>query len=121
MSKAGRKIIEGLEEALRYARGEDTGARVTIVEVPDVPAIRKKLGFTQQQFAQRFGVSLGTLRNWEQGLRLPEGPARVLLTVIDREPEAVKRALARSPVKRVIPPGAKRVRSKTPRQRRKRP
>ena len=96
MSVAGRKIIEGLEEALRYSRGEDTGARVTVIEIPDVPAIRKKLGFTQEQFAQRFGVSLGTLRNWEQGARLPEGPARVLLTVIDREPEAVKRALAHS-------------------------
>jgi putative transcriptional regulator len=69
---------------------------VTVIEAPDVPAIRKKLGFTQQDFARSFGVSLGTLRNWEQGLRLPEGPARVLLTVIDREPEAVKRALSSS-------------------------
>lgn len=96
MTIAGKKIIEGLEEALRFARGEETGARVTLIEIPDVPAIRKKLGFTQQEFAARFGVSLGTLRNWEQGVRLPEGPARVLLTVIDKEPEAVKRALARA-------------------------
>lgn len=97
----GQRIIEAAQEALRHARGEDTGARVTVIEIPDVPAIRKKLGFTQQEFAQSFGVSLGTLRNWEQGARLPEGPARVLLTVIDKEPAAVKRALARNPTKRV--------------------
>lgn len=93
MSKAGKKVLEGLEEALRYSRGDETGARVTRIEAPDVPAIRKKLGFTQEEFAERFGVSLGTLRNWEQGARLPDGPARVLLRVIDREPAAVKRAL----------------------------
>jgi putative transcriptional regulator len=93
MSKAGKEIVAGLEEALRFARGEETGARVTVIEIPDVPAIRAKLGLTQDEFARRFGVSLGTLRNWEQGARAPEGPARVLLTVIDKEPEAVRRAL----------------------------
>ena|SRR5690348_7419747 len=102
MTAAGKKILEGLEEALRFARGEETGARVTVLEVPDVSAIRKKLGFTQEEFASRFGVSIGTLRNWEQGARLPEGPARVLLKVIDREPEAVKRALAARVGSRVL-------------------
>jgi putative transcriptional regulator len=100
MSKAGKRILEGLEEALRYTRGEETDARVTVIETPDVPAIRKKLGFTQQEFAESFGVSLGTLRNWEQGARLPEGPARVLLQVIDREPAAVKRALTQQSLSR---------------------
>jgi putative transcriptional regulator len=107
----GRQIIEAANEALRFARGEETGARVTVVEVPDVPAIRKKLGFTQEQFAERFGVSVGTLRNWEQGSRSPEGPARVLLTVIDREPAAVKRALARTAVKRAVKPTKRRKRA----------
>ena len=82
-----------------------------MIEVPDVPAIRKKLGFTQEKFASSFGVSLGTLRNWEQGARFPDGPARVLLTLIDREPEAVKRALAATPgqgaKKRVAKPSKK--------------
>lgn len=108
----GRQIIEAAQEALRFARGEDTGARVTIMESPDVPAIRKKLGFTQEEFARRFGVSIGTLRNWEQGARLPDGPARVLLTVIDREPEAVKRALVRGPTKRAAKPAAKTVKKR---------
>ena len=89
----GQRVIQAAEEALRFARGEDTGARVTVYDAADVQVIRKKLGFTQQEFASHFGVSLGTLRNWEQGARIPEGPAQVLLTVIDRIPEAVKRAL----------------------------
>ena len=97
----GQQIIEAAEEAVRFARGEEVGARVTRIEVPDVPSIRKKLGFTQGEFAKRFGVSLGTLRNWEQGVRHPEGPARVLLTVIDKEPAAVKRALAQKAYKAV--------------------
>ncbi|MGD9967903.1 MAG: helix-turn-helix domain-containing protein [Hyphomonadaceae bacterium] len=103
---AARQIIEAANEALRFARGQETGARVTVVEIPDVPAIRKKLGFTQEQFAKSFGVSIGTLRNWEQGSRLPEGPARVLLTVIDKEPAAVKRALARTVHKRAVKPAS---------------
>jgi putative transcriptional regulator len=48
---------------------------------------------SQPEFALRFGFSLGTLRQWEQGRRLPDGPARVLLTVISHQPEAVKKAL----------------------------
>ncbi len=60
---------------------------------PDVNAIRAKLGMTQDSFAAAFGVSAGTIRNWEQGRRQPHGPARVLLTIIEREPEAVLRAL----------------------------
>jgi putative transcriptional regulator len=59
-----------------------------------VKAVRKRLGMTQPEFAARFGIPVGTLRDWEQKRRRPEGPARVLLTVIDREPEAVKRALS---------------------------
>ena len=60
----------------------------------DIAAARKKLGMSQDKFALTFGISTGALRNWEQGRRQPEGPARVLLKVIDQEPEAVKRAIA---------------------------
>ncbi len=63
----------------------------------DVKAIRQRLGLTQMAFARRYGLSLGSVRNWEQGCRQPEGPARILLRVIEREPEAVQRALAPSP------------------------
>jgi putative transcriptional regulator len=91
----GRKIIAGLREARAYVRGERTRARVTTVMVPliDVKAVRRKLGMSQREFALRFGFPLGTLRGWELGRRMPAGAARVLLTVIAREPKAVMRAL----------------------------
>ena len=60
----------------------------------DVAALRKRLGVSQGVFARKFGLSVGTIRDWEQGRSQPVGPARVLLQVIDREPQAVERALA---------------------------
>ena len=93
--KAYNAIREGLEDAIAYAEGKKSrgkAKRVKIEEV-DVAALRRKLKLTQKQFAKIFGVSLATLRNWEQGRRRPEGPAMVLLNVIKREPEAVLRAL----------------------------
>ncbi|HEY7298362.1 MAG TPA: helix-turn-helix domain-containing protein [Xanthobacteraceae bacterium] len=61
----------------------------------DVRAIRLRLGLTQAQFAARYGFSVETIRNYEQGHRRPAGPARVLLKVIASEPDAVTRALQR--------------------------
>ena len=93
----GRKIIDGLNEAIAHARGDQGGARVSLVRVPnniDVRGIREMLGLSQEEFALRFAFSLGTLRHWEQGRRYPDGPARVLLKVINHEHEAVERALA---------------------------
>lgn len=92
----GTKIISGLQDALAHARGDTSRARVSVVEVPrdiDVRAIRKKLGMTQSEFALCFGFSVATLRNWEQGHRTPEGPSRVLLTLIQKIPEQVRQAL----------------------------
>jgi putative transcriptional regulator len=60
----------------------------------DVQAARRRLGMSQPAFAAAFGVALPTLRKWEQKVRRPEGPARVLLRVIEREPDAVRRALS---------------------------
>ena len=61
---------------------------------PDVRAIRARLGLSQHAFARRFAVSLRTVQDWEQGRRDPVGPARVLLALIEHEPDAVTRALA---------------------------
>lgn len=97
MSEVGESILRGARDALAYARGDKSRGRATVICVPervDVKAIRKRRGLSQAAFAARFGVSIGTLRDWEQKRRRPEGPARVLLTVIDREPKAVERALA---------------------------
>ena len=90
------RIMDGMTDALAYAEGDRTRGKAHAVEVPmvDVRAARMKLGLSQDKFAKAFRISPSTLRKWEQGTRQPHGPAQVLLAVIDREPEAVKRALA---------------------------
>lgn len=61
--------------------------------MPDVAVLRRRMKLSQAQFAVRFGFSVATVRNWEQGRVLADGPARILLAVIEREPQAVIRAL----------------------------
>ncbi len=94
MGMAQRSIRKGLEEAIAFAQGKASRARVHIPAPVDVKAIREKTGLTQVEFAARFGFSLGTLRHWERGDRQPRGPALILLHVVDKEPRAVLRALA---------------------------
>jgi putative transcriptional regulator len=94
--KAFDKIAAGLADAIAIAKGEaDPGTyRVHAPAEIDVLKIRRKMGLTREIFAMRFGLQLGTVRDWEQRKRRPEGAARVLLAVIESEPEAVTRALA---------------------------
>jgi putative transcriptional regulator len=84
-----------MEDAVRWSRGQRVAVRRTKVRVPevDVRRVRRKLGLSQAAFAGKFGVSPASVRNWEQGRRRPEGPARVLLAVIERHPEAIEDAL----------------------------
>ena len=95
MSKVGKSILRGLEQALAFAEG--TAKKGTyVVHIPpeiDIKAIRGRLGMTQREFANRFDFNINTLRHWEQGRRVPEGPTRAYLMVIDREPAAVQKAL----------------------------
>ena len=95
-SKAFRQIEKGLLEALAYARGEKIGAVVHHIEVPDtdVKAIRASTGLSQAEFARSIGVKKATLLNWEQDRRVPDGPARVLLALIAKEPGIVQRVLS---------------------------
>jgi putative transcriptional regulator len=95
--KAFAKTKAGMTDALAYARGDRAGGRASVVRVPsiNVRAARQKLGMSQDRFARTFRVSVATVRNWEQGRRRPEGPARALLRVIERAPKAVERALSR--------------------------
>jgi putative transcriptional regulator len=90
------ELLTSLEQAVAIARGDLAPGRVhaapSLPEV-DVRAARQRLGMTQPEFARAFAVALPTLRKWEQGQRRPDGPARVLLQVIVREPDAVRRAL----------------------------
>ncbi len=94
MSKAGESVLRGAREALAYARGERGGFAVHVPERVDVKAVRKRIGLSQENFAARFGFTLDSVRNWEQGRREPEQAARALLTVIKHDPEAVIRALS---------------------------
>jgi len=93
--KAFDKIAAGLTDAIAIAKGDadPTTYRVHVPADVDVLQIRRKMGLTREAFAMRFGLQLGTVRDWEQRKRRPEGAARVLLTVIEKEPEAVTRAL----------------------------
>ena len=95
MTGAFDSIKKGLKEALAYAHGDDVGAVVHEVQVPepDVAAIRAKSGLSQREFARSIGVAVGTLQGWEQGRRRPEGPARVLLVLIEKRPAIVQEEL----------------------------
>lgn len=90
---AGQRMIASAREALAFAEGEDNGCVPHIPEAIETAHIRKKINLSQSQFAACFGVSVRTVQEWEQGRAVPSGAARAFLTVIDREPEAVRRVL----------------------------
>jgi putative transcriptional regulator len=95
VSKFYEELVDGLNEAIAFANGEDTGARVHVIEIPviDVAQIRAQTGLSQSQFAKSIGVAKGTLLNWEHGRRHPTGPAQVLLAMIARRPSVVTELL----------------------------
>ena len=90
---AGRRLVESLREAAAFMDGDKSAGRVLFPKAPviDVAAVRAKTGLSQNEFARKFLLAPGTLRNWEQGLRQPEGATRLLLAVIDKAPEVVSR------------------------------
>ena len=87
------KLIAGAEDALAYARGDKSRGVTHSVPAVDVAAIRKKLDLSQAQFAETFGLEKSAIQEWEHGRRRPDRAARVLLRVIERNPNAVKDAL----------------------------
>ena len=97
MSKTGESILRGARQALRYAKGDLSAGKETRVRVSkstNVKRLRQQFGLTQAEFAKKFGFTLAAIRDWEQGRRKPRGSARVMLVVIENDPEAVERALA---------------------------
>jgi putative transcriptional regulator len=92
---AYESIAQGLQEALAFAAGEETGAIVHHIAVPavDVERIRTRTGLSQSAFAKSIGVAKGTLLNWEHGRRHPTGPAQVLLAMLDKQPTLVQEML----------------------------
>ena len=95
MSEVYDSLMEGLNEALAFSRGEKTNAVVHQIEVPtvDVAAIRASTGLSQGAFARSIGVAKGTLLNWEHGRRHPTGPAQVLLAMLAKKPSLVSELL----------------------------
>lgn len=83
------ELVSSVKEGGAILKGEKPPSRSFTVEGIDIKKIRKGFGLSQNQFASLLGISVGTLRNWEQGRRSPEGPARVLLQVAAKHPEAV--------------------------------
>lgn len=83
----------GIKQAREIHQGKRRPSRVFHYEPVQVRSIREKLGLTQAEFAQMICVSLGTLRNWEQGRTYPEGAAIALLRVAEFKPKAVLQAL----------------------------
>lgn len=97
-TKLGQELIEALEEVKLHSKGDITLSCRTVNEAPDmnflhIKNIRKKLNLTQNSFANNFGFSLGAVKDWEQGRRKPEKSARILLAIIDKEPQVVERIL----------------------------
>lgn len=85
------ELMSGVKEMKTHKAGKKTGARVHIPDEVDVAGIRKKLKMTQQEFCATFSFPERTLKSWESGERTPEGPARVLLKMISRDPKTVLR------------------------------
>jgi putative transcriptional regulator len=94
MTKTFDMIMTGLDEVEGYFKGDRAGFVGHIPSEVDVRSIRQRLHLTQPKFAETFGFSVGRVRDWEQKRTPVEAPLRVFLTVIDKEPEAVLRALS---------------------------
>jgi putative transcriptional regulator len=88
-----KELLDSAKQGAAILRGEMPPSRVFRVEQVDIKQVRAQLELTQKQFAAMLGISVATLRNWEQGRRAPEGPARALLRVAAKHPEAVLDAL----------------------------
>lgn len=93
MSSFGDDLIAAMKQAAAHAEGEGKMARVHTVEVPDVRAIRKALGLSQQAFARAYRIPLATLKGWEQGRRQPDATASAFLSVIAGLPQQAREVL----------------------------
>ncbi len=87
------ELVANIKEGRQISGGEKPPTRPFRYNPLDIKRIRGKYKLTQEKFADMLGISVRTLRNWEQGRRIPEGPAMILLRVADRDPQAVLDAL----------------------------
>jgi putative transcriptional regulator len=105
--KLFKELVASVREGGAIVRGELIPSRQFVIDGPDVKRIRANYKLSQGEFAALLGISVATLRNWEQGRRTPEGPARILLQIAAKHPDAVWD---------VVRPAAKPSRRKRPRQ-----
>ena len=87
------KLVASIKEAGEIKAGHKRPSRIYEIKPPQIKIVREKLNVSQNDFALMIGVSVRTLQNWEQGRRKPEGPAKALLRVASRNPNAVFDAL----------------------------
>ena len=92
-NKVFDRLLKSVQQGNEILRGERAPSRELTVDADNVRAIREATGLSQVQFARLIEVNVGTLRNWEQGRRVPTGPARVLLKALKSRPKAVIQAL----------------------------
>src|SRR5260370_22172239 len=104
------ELVESVREGADILAGRIKPSRTFVIEGPNIKCIRVGYRLSQTEFAALMGISVGTLRNWEQGRRIPEGPARVLLQVAAKHPEAVWDAIL--PETGPPPPPEKRIHAK---------
>ncbi len=93
-----KQLREAHEDIKAYKAGDKSRVRVYTVTVPgdiDVKKVRAKLKMSQGEFSLHYGFKPATIRDWEQGRRKPDRAARILLTVIDKEPDVIERVLAK--------------------------
>ena len=89
----GDDLIQGLGEALDYAKGKKMDARAHVIDVPDVRSIREHLHMSQQEFSRAYRIPLPTLKGWEQGRRQPDATAAAYLSVIANLPNETRAVL----------------------------
>lgn len=88
-------VLESIREAGQIWRGEREAANQLVLAEPDVVSIRQTYEMTQMEFSTLLGVNVGTLRNWEQRRRVPQGPVRVLLRIAEEHPRIMMKTLGR--------------------------
>lgn len=101
-----QELLESVKQGTAIMKGTVQPSRTFEFPETEVRALREQFGLSQDKFAHLVGISVGTLRNWEQGRRKPEGPARVLLQVASKHPEALLdiAGVNISKIKRSVPP-----------------
>ncbi|MSQ52186.1 MAG: helix-turn-helix domain-containing protein [Betaproteobacteria bacterium] len=92
----GKKVLESIQEILDYEEGRKTSVRVSSLAIHDdidVRAVRDSLELSQKKFADLYGLPVATIQNWESGRRKPELAAKLLLKVIEKNPDLVAKAI----------------------------